>query len=89
MLKTSNTFIAKATLQRVGNKLSQEMSHVTNAEIPLTESEEELLKNFFLKCSQNQSLSRHIPDIPSKNHSLKILTKKPILPSASEIKLLL
>ena len=49
MLKTSNTFIAKATLQRVGNKLSQELSHVTNAEIPLTEFEEELLKNFFLK----------------------------------------
>jgi len=48
--------------------------------------EDRIIKNFFLKCSQNKNLSRHIPDIPSKNHSLKILTKKPILPSASEIK---
>ena len=48
--------------------------------------EDRIIKNFFLKCSQNQNLSRHIPDTPSKNHSLKILTKKPILPSASEIK---
>jgi 16S rRNA (cytosine1402-N4)-methyltransferase len=48
--------------------------------------EDRIIKNFFLKCSQNKNLSRHIPDIPSKKHSLKILTKKPILPSASEIK---
>jgi len=48
--------------------------------------EDRIIKNFFLKCSRNKNLSRHIPDIPSKNHSLKILTKKPILPSASEIK---
>ena len=48
--------------------------------------EDRIIKNFFLKCSQNKNLSRHIPDIPSKNHSLKILTKKPILPSESEIK---
>ena len=49
MLKTSNAFIAKATLQRVGNKLSQELNHVTNAEIPLTDDEETLLKSFFLR----------------------------------------
>ena len=48
--------------------------------------EDRIIKNFFLKCSENKNLSRHIPDIPSKNHSLKILTKKPILPSESEIK---
>ena len=48
--------------------------------------EDRIIKNFFLKCSQNKNLSRHIPDVPSKHHSLKILTKKPILPSASEIK---
>jgi 16S rRNA (cytosine1402-N4)-methyltransferase len=47
--------------------------------------EDRIIKNFFLKCSQNKNLSRHIPNIPSKQHSLKILTKKPILPSASEI----
>jgi 16S rRNA (cytosine1402-N4)-methyltransferase len=48
--------------------------------------EDRIIKKFFLKCSQDKSLSRHIPNIPSKPHSLKILTKKPILPSAIEIK---
>ncbi len=49
MLKTTNAFIAKATLQRVGNKLSEEPNHMTNAEIPLTDDEETLLKSFFLR----------------------------------------
>ena len=49
MIKTSNTFIKKATLQRVGNKLNQELNHITTTEIPLAETEEELLKKFFLK----------------------------------------
>tara|TARA_R110001632_G_scaffold64960_6_gene154228 strand:+ start:10006 stop:11052 length:1047 start_codon:yes stop_codon:yes gene_type:complete len=55
MLKTSNTFIAKATLQRVGNKLSEELSHITSAEIPLTEDEESLLKNFFLRSVKSST----------------------------------
>jgi hypothetical protein len=49
MLKTSNAYIAKATLQRVGNKLSQELSHTTHEEIVFTEEEEQLLKGFFLR----------------------------------------
>lgn len=49
MLKTSNTYIAKATLQRVGNKLSEELSYTTSEEIPFTEEEEDLLKSFFLR----------------------------------------
>lgn len=49
MLKTTNTYIAKATLQRVGNKLSEELSYSTNEEIPFTEEEEDLLKSFFLR----------------------------------------
>ena len=48
--------------------------------------EDRIIKKFFLKCSEDKNLSRHIPYIPSKQHSLKILTKKPILPSANEIK---
>jgi 16S rRNA (cytosine1402-N4)-methyltransferase len=48
--------------------------------------EDRIIKNFFLKCSHNKNLSRHIQAIPSNKHTLKILTKKPILPSASEIK---
>lgn len=49
MLKTSNAYIAKATLQRVGNKLSQELSYTTNEEIVFSEEEEALLKGFFLR----------------------------------------
>lgn len=48
MLKTTNAFIAKATLQRVGNKLSQELNYATSEEIPFTDDEEQLLKSFFL-----------------------------------------
>jgi hypothetical protein len=40
MLTTTNSFISKATLKRVGNKLSQELNHVTDSEIALVESEE-------------------------------------------------
>ena len=47
--------------------------------------EDKIVKNFFYKCSQNKSLSRHLPDLPTKNPSLEILTKKPILPSPKEI----
>jgi len=49
MLKTSNAYIAKATLQRVGNKLSQELSYTTEEEIVFSEEEEALLKGFFLR----------------------------------------
>lgn len=48
MLKTSNALIARATLQRVGNKLSQEINYSTSEEIPLTSDEETILKSFFL-----------------------------------------
>ena len=47
--------------------------------------EDKIVKNFFYKCLQNKSLSRHLPDLPKKDPSLEILTKKPILPSAKEI----
>ena len=47
--------------------------------------EDKIVKNFFNKCLQNKSLSRHLPELPKKNPSLEILTKKPILPSSKEI----
>ena len=47
--------------------------------------EDKIVKNFFYKCFQNTSLSRHLPELPKTNPSLEILTKKPILPSAKEI----
>ena len=47
--------------------------------------EDRIIKNFFLKCSKNNPTSRYLPDASIKSHSLRILTKKPILPSSSEI----
>ncbi len=49
MLKTSNAYITKATLQRVGNKLSQELSYATQEEIVFSEEEDVLLRAFFLR----------------------------------------
>ena len=47
--------------------------------------EDKIVKKFFYKCLQNTSLSRHLPELPKKNPSLEILTKKPILPTTKEI----
>lgn len=47
--------------------------------------EDKIVKNFFNKCLQNKPLSRYFPELPKKNPSLEILTRKPILPSAKEI----
>ncbi len=47
--------------------------------------EDRIVKNFFLNCLNNKSLSRHLPELPQKEPSLEILTKKPILPSKKEI----
>ena len=49
--------------------------------------EDRIVKNFFLNCLNNKSLSRHLPEPPHKEPSLEILTKKPILPSKKEINL--
>ena len=47
--------------------------------------EDRVVKKFFLKCLNNKSLSRYLPELPKKEPSLEILTKKPILPSTKEI----
>ena len=47
--------------------------------------EDRIIKKFFINCSQNNSTSRHSPDVTIKYHSLKVITKKPILPSQKEI----
>jgi 16S rRNA (cytosine1402-N4)-methyltransferase len=38
-----------------------------------------------LKSSKNNPISRHLPHANINSHSLKIITKKPILPSSKEI----
>jgi 16S rRNA (cytosine1402-N4)-methyltransferase len=47
--------------------------------------EDRIIKNFFLKSSRSNSTSRHLPHANINSHSLKIITKKPILPSSKEI----
>ena len=49
--------------------------------------EDRIVKNFFLKCFKNNSLSRYLPEITHKKPSLEILTKKPILPTTQEVSL--
>lgn len=59
MLKTTHSYIEKATLQRVGHKVSQELNYTAEAEIPLNEDEEKSLKNFFLgSIRSNQELMK-------------------------------
>ena len=47
--------------------------------------EDRIIKKFFLKCAKNSPTSRYLPDLTYSAHSLKIITKKPILPSEEEI----
>ena len=47
--------------------------------------EDKIVKNFFNRCLRNKPSSRYLPDLPKKNPSLEILTKKPILPSLNEV----
>ena len=47
--------------------------------------EDRIIKKFFLKCSKNIPTSRYLPETNIKSHSLKIITKKPILPSSKEV----
>ena len=47
--------------------------------------EDRIIKNFFLKSSRSNPTSRHLPHAKINSHSLKIITKKPILPSSKEI----
>ena len=47
--------------------------------------EDRIVKKFFLKCAKKESYSRHRPEYPNKNHSLEIISKKPILPTQAEI----
>ncbi len=48
--------------------------------------EDRIIKRFFLKCAKNENYSRHHPGNLNKENSLEILTKKPIIPSETEIK---
>ncbi len=99
--KKSKIDLATKTFQAIRIYLNEEIKELQNgliaaervlrpegrlAVVSFHSIEDRIVKNFFAKCLQNNSLSRHLPELPKKNPSLKILTKKPILPSAKEIK---
>ena len=48
--------------------------------------EDRIIKKFFLKCAKNRNYSRHRPEYLKRDNSLEIITKKPIIPSQTEIK---
>ena len=49
--------------------------------------EDKIVKYFFKSLSENKSVSRYIPKSSNKKNILKLIKKKPILPSKEEIKI--
>ena len=47
--------------------------------------EDRIVKYFFKSLSENKSISRYIPKNNEKVNLLKLINKKPIIPSAKEI----
>ena len=48
--------------------------------------EDKIVKYFFKTLSETKSISRYMPKVDSKKNLLKVIVKKPILPSAREIR---
>ena len=48
--------------------------------------EDKIVKYFFKTLSETKSISRYMPKVDSKKNLLKVIVKKPILPSAKEIR---
>ena len=48
--------------------------------------EDRIVKYFFKSLSENKSVSRYIPKLDQPDTLLKLMKKKPIIPSAKEIK---
>ena len=48
--------------------------------------EDKIIKTFFKLLSENNKISRYLPENKKKNNILKLKEKKPILPSEKEIK---
>ena len=49
--------------------------------------EDKIIKTFFKLLSENNKISRYLPENKKKNNILKLKEKKPILPSENEIKI--
>ena len=48
--------------------------------------EDKIVKYFFKSLSENKSVSRYVPMLEQPNTLFKLIKKKPIIPSAKEIK---
>ena len=48
--------------------------------------EDKIIKYFFKSLSEAKSISRYVPKTPTKKNLLKLISKKPILPSSIEVK---
>ena len=49
--------------------------------------EDKIIKTFFKLLSENNKISRYLPDNISRPNILKLVKKKPIIPSDKEIKI--
>mgnify|MGYP006171577061 CR=1 FL=1 len=47
--------------------------------------EDKIVKYFFKSLSENKSISRYVPEVNKKINLLRLINKKPILPSSKEI----
>ncbi|MDC0110644.1 16S rRNA (cytosine(1402)-N(4))-methyltransferase RsmH [Alphaproteobacteria bacterium] len=98
--KTHKIDPATKTFQAIRIYLNDEISELENgliaaeqilkpsgvlAAVSFHSIEDRIIKKFFLKSSKNNPISRHLPHANINSHSLKIITKKPILPSSKEI----
>ena len=48
--------------------------------------EDKIIKYFFKSLSEAKSISRYVPKTPTKKNLLNLISKKPILPSSTEVK---
>ena len=98
--KTHKIDPATKTFQAIRIYLNDEISELENgliaaeqilkpsgvlAAVSFHSIEDRIIKKFFLKSSKNNPISRYLPHANINSHSLKIITKKPILPSSKEI----
>ena len=48
--------------------------------------EDKIVKYFFKSLSENKSISRYMPEVKQSDTLFNIISKKPIIPSAKELK---
>ena len=99
--KNYRTHCATKTFQALRIFVNKEISELINGLINATKIlkkngkivvvsfhslEDKIVKYFFKNLSENKSSSRYVPKINNKINLLKLINKKPIIPSETEIK---